>query len=185
MSHEAASVTRVFLGVAVLLLAARQASAGDRYFVSVREPGLANSDRVVAFTLRVVGGWVDSIPRIPFDWSLHLDNSPNWQCTLGGAAGHGIGALTAQQGFFRRFVIVQRLGAVQGVPLPALKLELEMQVFRMPDPSDVRTIRLDMNDLLLESATSPEVGAVGGLVRHSGALVPRAVELVDRQPGTE
>ena len=126
---------------------------GKAWLVSARNLNLKPNERVTSFVLKVVWGWVESIPHIALDWSLDVNSSPSWQCVLSAGAGHGAGALVGD-GYFERFVRVEELP-----PMPELKgeprfnIELEVRVFEMPDLNNqVRTIKLKMKDLVLEES---------------------------------
>lgn len=134
--------------------------------VSLDHLDLKSNDRVSGFRLNAVSGWIESIPHIPQDWNVEVDNSSGYQATLSGVATHGVGAL-ADASFFRHFVTVEWYPPLRGVSLPEPNIEIEVYVSEMPDLNNqVRTIKLKMKDLVLEESQD----------RGEGNLQPRPRE---------
>jgi hypothetical protein len=129
---------RTVLGLAAALtLLAATARAGERVMVSLGPLDLKPGERIIGFHIRVAGGGIRGLPRLPMGWSLTIDNDASWQTGIEGGIQLGSAALDPDA--LRDFLVVE----TSEMPDGGLDFSGDVVVSDEPGVAD-RTIPLGM-----------------------------------------
>jgi len=133
-------------------LAASLSAQTQRLSVSIPSLKLTANERIVGFDIHVQSGVIVELPKVPFGWSLSIDNDPSWKTRVSGSLSVGAAALGPD--FFRDFLVIDvEKDAPADVPFA-----LHGEVIVTSDFATERRVKLGMKDFVLKAASSGRTG---------------------------
>jgi len=106
---------------------------------------LVEGERIVGFELTVTAATIDTVARVPLDWSLKLDVASGLQTVLSGTCGHGAGALESAQELPHVTVV---LDEPRDRASPQFDAEATLQI--TTDFQSTRPVKLKLSDLVVK-----------------------------------
>jgi hypothetical protein len=108
--------------------------------VSIPALHLTEKERITGFEIHLTSGMIMSLPKVPYGWSISLDNDPSWNTTISGSI--VVGAAAVDLDFFHDFLVVE----VEDNSSGHLPFELNGEIFINEDLADKRRIKLVNKD---------------------------------------
>jgi hypothetical protein len=95
-----------FLAIAAFMLVIGSLTCQSQTLsVSIPVLHLAGKERITGFEIHIRSGMIARLPKVPYGWSISIDNDPSWNTTIRGAI--AVGAAAVDPDFFRNFLVVE------------------------------------------------------------------------------
>ena len=129
---------------------AQEAEPEDVWVVSIPHLALPPGERVVGFSVRLKTAMVSSLPKIPWGWSITIDNDLSWNTRVSGHIQVGVAAFEDENdasAFFRDFLVIER--PPKEVSVRSQPFDLTIELMTTVDFDVTKHILLKKEKLLL------------------------------------
>jgi hypothetical protein len=131
----------------VLLLFGNLVGHGQTLSASIPALHLTGKERIVGFELHLQSGMIARLPKVPYGWSLSIDNDPSCNTTVSGSIAVGAGAVAPD--FFQDFLVVE----VEDNSFEHMPFDLQGDVIVTEDFVAERRIKLMKKDFVFKTVT--------------------------------
>jgi hypothetical protein len=135
-----ALVAAVLLSLSHGSVAFAREGTGDMWVVSIPQLSLEPGERVVGFEVTLRAGRVASLPDVPEEWYLSIENTSAEAKVRGNIV---VGAAALDKEFFQNFLIIEKREIL------GFRFQIQMEILTTTDFAKETHISLETKDMLL------------------------------------